>query len=123
MAGKPPFSPPRLYLDEDVHKRLAQALRLRSFDALSAHEAGYWGLSDQEQLAYAAAGGWVLFTFNVRDYVRLHVEWLQTNRPHCGIIVSDQISLGETVRRLLRLLNRVSSEEMANQLYWLQPLK
>lgn len=37
----------RLYLDEDVHKRVASALRLRRFDVVSAHEVGRWGLSDQ----------------------------------------------------------------------------
>ncbi|MBI4455128.1 MAG: DUF5615 family PIN-like protein [Acidobacteria bacterium] len=121
MAGKHPR--PRLYLDEDVHKRLAKALRLRGFEARSAHEIGQLGLSDQEQLDYAAASGLTLFTFHTADYVRLHVEWLKVNREHSGIIVSDQLSLGEVVRRLLHLLNRMSSEKMANQLYWLQMFK
>jgi hypothetical protein len=52
----------RLYLDEDVHRRVASALRLRNFDAVSAHEVERWGLSDEEQLSYAAAKGRVLFT-------------------------------------------------------------
>lgn len=121
----PPKSSPfiRLYLDEDVHKRVAAALRLRHFDVLSAHELGRWGWSDEEQLAFAAAQGRALFTFNPRDYIRLHGEWLQQGREHAGIIVSDQLAIGETVRRLLNLLNRVTADEMRNQLYWLQAFK
>jgi len=61
----------RLYLDEDVHKRVASALRLRRFDVVSAHEVGRWGLSDEEQLTYAAGEGRAIFTFNTSDYQNL----------------------------------------------------
>jgi len=44
----------RLYLDEDVHRRVAAALRLRNFDVIGAHELGRWGLDDEEQLNLAA---------------------------------------------------------------------
>jgi hypothetical protein len=52
----------RLYLDEDVHRRVAAALRLRHFDVVSAHEVQRWGLTDNEQLSYAASEGRALFT-------------------------------------------------------------
>jgi hypothetical protein len=110
----------RLYLDEDVHKRIASALRLRRFDAVSAHEVGRWGLRDAEQLTYAATEGRALFTYNTPDYLRLHLAWLQRGQEHYGIIVSDQLPIGETVRRLLNLLNRVTADEMRNQIRWLQ---
>ncbi|MEW5720055.1 MAG: DUF5615 family PIN-like protein, partial [Chloroflexota bacterium] len=97
----------RLYLDEDVHRRVAVALRLRHFDVVSAHEVGRWGLSDEEQLTLAAAEGRALFTFNPPDYLRLHLNWLQLGKDHSGITVSDQLPVGETIRRLLNLLNRV----------------
>jgi hypothetical protein len=113
----------RLYLDEDVHKRLAFGLRLRHFDVMSVHEVGRWGLSDEEQLAYAAAVGRTLFTFNTPDYLKLHLAWLEQGRDHAGIIVSDQLSLGEITRRLLTLLNRVSAAEIRNQIVWLQVFK
>jgi len=110
----------RLYLDEDVHKRVASALRLRRFDVVSAHEVGRWGLSDEAQLTYAATEGRALFTYNTPDYLRLHLDWLQRGQEHYGIIVSDQLPIGETVRRLLNLLNHVTADEMQNQIRWLQ---
>jgi len=113
----------RLYLDEDVHKRIASALRLRHFDAISAHELGHWGLSDEDQLSYAATNGRAIFTFNTTDYIQLHLNWQKVGKEHGGIIVSDQLPIGETLRRLLNLLNRITAEEMHNQLYWLQAFK
>lgn len=113
----------RLYLDEDVHRRVAAALRLRQFDVVSAHEVGRWGLSDEEQLTLAAAEGRALFTFNPPDYLRLLWNWLHLGKEHSGIIVSDQLPIGETIRRLLNLLNRVTADEIRNQIYWLQSFK
>ena len=113
----------RHYLDEDVHKRVASALRLRHFDVVSAHELGRWALSDEEQLTLAAAERRALFTFNAPDYLRLHSEWLQNGKEHSGIILSDQLPIGETIRRLLNLLNRVTGDEMRNDIRWLQAFK
>lgn len=109
----------RLYLDEDVAPAVADAIRRRGFDALSVHEMRRWGCSEPEQLAYAAAQGRVLFTFNADDFTRLHREWLAAGQPHEGIIVAEQAPVGEITRRLLRLLNRIAADEMHNQLYWL----
>lgn len=113
----------RLYLDEDVHKRVAAALRLRHFDVISAHEVRRWGFSDEEQLTYATMENRAIFTYNTADYLQLHLEWLQGGREHSGIIVSNQLPIGETMRRLLNLLNQVTADEMQNQLYWLQAFK
>lgn len=109
----------RLYLDEDVSDRVASALRLRGFDVLSAHDVERWGLSDQEQLRGATAEGRCVFTFNAPYFCRLHTEWMRQDQEHCGIIVSDQLPIGEVTRRLLRLLNSISADEMRNQVYWL----
>jgi len=113
----------RLYLDEDVHKRLAVALRLRQFDVISVHELGRWGLGDEEQLTLAAQDGRALFTYNVEDYLKLHLAWHTREQTHAGLILSDQLSLSETLRRLLKLLNHVSADEMRGQAYWLQAFK
>jgi len=113
----------RLYLDEDVHRRVASALRLRHFDVVSAHEVQRWGLTDEQQLSYAAEEGRALFTYNAADYLQLHLDWLRSGQEHQGIVISDQLPIGETVRRLLGLLNRVTADDMRNELRWLQALK
>jgi hypothetical protein len=113
----------RLYLDEDIHKRLAVALRLRNFDVTGVHEVKRLGLTDEEQLLHAAAEKRTLFSYNAVDYLRLHTEWSARDQEHFGIIVSDQLPIGETIRRLLNLLNHVAADEIYNQLYWLQLFK
>jgi hypothetical protein len=113
----------RLYLDEDVHKRVAAAPRLRHFDIIAASEAARRVLADLEQLVFAASNGRAIFTYNARDFIRLHFDWMKCGKSHFGIIVSDQASLAETLRRLLRFLNRVPADELMNQIYWLQAFK
>jgi len=120
MADAPERSPfVRLYLDEDVFRSVAVALRARGFDAISAHELQHYGWSDAEQLAYAAAQGRALFSFNVADYVALHREHVASGQPHAGIVVSKQRPLRDTILRLLALLNRVTPDAMRNQLWWI----
>lgn len=75
----------RLYLDEDVFKDIAPALRARGFDAVSVHELGHYGWSDVEHLAYASAERRAIFTFNASDYIALHKKYLaqrETARWH-----------------------------------------
>lgn len=113
----------RLYLDEDVHKRVAAALRLRHFDVTSAHEIDRLGMDDDTQLQFATEHDRALLTFNTTHYLHLHQAWLREHKEHAGIIVSGQLPIGETIRRLLNLLNHVTADEIGNQLYWLQSFK
>lgn len=109
----------RLCLDEDVPPAVAVALRRRGFDAVSGHERGRRGRTDPEQLAYAAGDGGALFTFNAADFLRLHRDWIDSGHTHSGIIVAEQAPVGQLTRRLLKLLNSITADEMRNQIYWL----
>lgn len=113
----------RLYLDEDVHKRVAAALRLRQFDVISIHEYNLQGFSDEEHLRMATSQRRSIVSFNTPDYKKLHAQWLEAGQEHAGIIVSEQLLIGETIRRLVNLLNEVTRDEMTNQLRWLQTYK
>lgn len=44
--------------------------------------------------------------------MQLHGIWLREGRRHAGIIVSDQVHVGQIVRRLLKLLDDRSAQEM-----------
>jgi hypothetical protein len=111
----------RFYMDEDIHNSIGAALRQRGYDALTVREANRNGLSDAEQLAYAAVHNRVLLSFNAADYITLHLEYLAQGQEHAGIVISSQIPIGETVRRLLLLLDQVTADEIRNQLRWLSP--
>ena len=112
----------RLYVDEDaVDKDLIQALRARGVDVITALEAGMIERQDEEQLEYAAVQKRVLYSFNVRDFYRLHTDFLARGRSHAGIILAQQqrYSVGEQMRRLLRLIATKSAEGMRNQVEFL----
>ena len=110
----------RLYLDEDAQRRsFVRALRARQVDVLTAQAAGQIGVPDGVQLSFATEQNRVIFTFNRGDFVRLHKAYLDVNRRHSGIIVSDQLPVGVLLRRLLRLLDARSAEEMENWLEFL----
>jgi hypothetical protein len=113
----------RLFLDEDVHESVAPALRRHGHDVLTVREAERGGLSDAEQLAYAVAESRTLFSFNAADYIALHLAYLAQGQEHAGIVIAKQMPIGETVRRLILLLDQVSADEIRNQLRWLPPLK
>lgn len=112
----------RLYCDEDsVQHALVAALRKRDVDIQTSLEAGTTGQQDDRQLEYAATQGRAIYSFNVGDFCRLHAEWLALARCHAGIVLARQQhdSIGEQMRRLLRLLARVLAEEMHNRLEFL----
>jgi hypothetical protein len=112
--------PIKLYLDEDsLGRALIRALRSRNIDILTANEANLIEVSDQDHLEYATSIGRTIFTFNTRDFDRLHRMYLSTNRHHAGIIVSDQLHVGVILRRLLKLLNARSAADMENWLEYL----
>jgi uncharacterized protein with PIN domain len=66
----------RLYLDEDIHKKVATALRLKGYDVVSAHEVQKQSLSDYRQLEYAVSEGRAIVTFNAGDFDRIHKEYI-----------------------------------------------
>lgn len=112
----------RLYIDEDSMRRaLVSALRARGVDVVTALEAGLAGRADDVQLDYATAEGRVLYSYNISDFCRLHSAYLSAAKAHAGIIMAQQrqFSIGEQMRRLLRLVAARAPEAMQCQLEFL----
>jgi len=111
-----------LYLDEHVRVSLAEGLRTRGVDVMTTQEAGC-SLDDTGRLNFDAKEGRVLLSFNKHHFARIHYEWMEKDRPHAGIILSDQLSVGIIIRRLMRLYFSLSREDMQNRLEYLSAWK
>jgi len=112
----------RLYIDEDaMDKDLVQALRARGVDVMTALDAGMIERSDEEHLDYATAQSRVLYSFNAGDFYRLHTAYMTQGKSHAGIILARQqrYSVGEQMRRLLKLIATKSAEQMKDQVGFL----
>ena len=100
-----------------MDQALVRALRARNVDVLTAQEAAMIERSDAEHLAFAAAQGRTLCTFNVADFWILHGEYLASARSHAGVVLMPQqrFSVGELLRRLLRLVTSLAPDVMTNR--------
>ncbi len=77
----------RLYLDEDLPPPIAQMLRDRGIDAVSAHEEGNIGLDDRAQLRHAIRERRMIATADLADFVALAQELVAANVSHAGMLL------------------------------------
>ena len=108
-----------LFLDEDVDVLVATLLRARGFTALTTREAGQLHNSDAEQLAYAVSQRKTFLTHNRADFEALAKEYWAARQTHYGIIIAVRHPAQEIVRRLLRILNQVTADEMQDQVRYI----
>ncbi len=113
----------KLYQDEDVSVLLAELLKARGYTVVTAHEAGMLGKSDDEQLAYAVSQQKTFLTHNRVDCENLYSEYFQTGRHHYGIIIATQRDEYSLLKRLLIILNAVTSDEIENQIRYILGLR
>jgi hypothetical protein len=112
----------KIYIDEDAgQKGLVNALRSRGLTVLTALEAALIGASDEKQLAYATECDCVLYSHNASDFHRLNTEWVSAGREHAGMILAPQqrFSVGEQLRRILRIRAALSAESMRSRVEFL----
>jgi len=111
----------RFYLDEDsMNRALLMALRQREIDVTTVSEVNREGVSDDEQLLWAGQNNRVICTYNIRDFSKLHNQFLAKNITHAGILLMQQeFSIGERLHGLSVLAASATSEDMSNQMIFL----
>lgn len=106
-----------LYFDENVTVQIAKTLARRGYDVLTALDAEVLGESDERQFEFAVSQARAIVTHDRDDFLRLHLHYLAEGRKHFGIIISPQRqSPSEITTRIITLLDRVTADEMENQL-------
>ena len=95
----------KLYLDEDISPRVAELLRKKGVNAVSAHEKNMRGASDEEQLIAAVNEERVMVTRNRNDFIALTVRFFQDLKPHYGLIIVPYSIPGDDFNLLANLLS------------------
>jgi len=75
------------YLDENLSPRVAEILRARGVDVISAHEVGNTQLDDRSQLRYATNERRAIVTCDIADFTELAGEFIAANIEHAGIVL------------------------------------
>ena len=107
-----------LYMDEDMSALVATLLRSRGLDVTTVPEQSTLGKTDSDQLEFAASLGRCLVTHNRVDFERLHLQFIEEGREHCGIIVVPQKTAYEVVQRVGILVNTLTVDSINNQLLY-----
>lgn len=112
----------RFYIDEDAMRNaFVAALREAELDIVTVADVDRLGYSDNDQLAWATEQGRALYSFNVRDFSRLHTKIMTVGKSHAGIIVvpRQRYSIGDQLGGLLNLSKSCTAEDLVNQLIFL----
>ncbi|WP_368667609.1 DUF5615 family PIN-like protein [Synechocystis sp. LEGE 06083] len=106
----------KFHLDENISHSIALGLRHRSLDVTTTPKAGLLGVSDQEQLQFAASEGRVIFTQDT-DFLKL----AQSFPHHTGIVYCSQRnkSIGQIIQGLVLMWEILEPEEMFNHIEFL----
>ena len=110
---------PKLLLDEHIWVYLAKLLREQGFDVVHVYEVNLATTPDDKVMAYAVDEHRAIVTFNIRHFVPLAVKYFEDGKEHYGVVVSKELSPGELQRRVKKLLESVTAEELMNSVRYL----
>ncbi len=105
----------RFYLDEHIHRAVAQRLRERGIDVLRAQESGLLGADDKSHLNFARRQRRVIVTGDT-DFLRLDGQGVR----HSGIVFIRNVqAVGKVIETLILIYESLDSDEMSGHVeYW-----
>jgi hypothetical protein len=110
---------PKLHLDADAsQKALLEALRKRGHDVTRTPQPGLpFDADDDFQLLWATSQGRIIFTHNIRDFIRKTDQYPQ----HAGILLAHRSSfnLADLIRLLDCALAETNAEDWIGRVRWL----
>lgn len=107
-----------LYTDEDMSALVVTLLRSRGLDVTTVPEQATLGKTDREQLEFATFLGRCILTHNRVDFERLHLQYMDEDKQHFGIIVVPQKNAYEVAQRIGILVSALTADEIMNQLLY-----
>ncbi|HEX5714538.1 MAG TPA: DUF5615 family PIN-like protein [Thermoanaerobaculia bacterium] len=122
----------KLLIDEHYPPSIAEQLRERGHDAVSAQEeADLRGMTDPDLFAEAQHRNSAVLTENVADYMTLDAEYRGRHLAHWGLVLTSNrtfprgksTTVGALVKALDELLREADSEDRSSKVIWLQRSK
>jgi len=108
----------RVYLDEDVSVLIAELLRARGVDAITARDLSMLGKSDEEHFQKSVELERIILTHNRVDFENLYTSFIEEGRDHEGVIVlSRKRDVYNTAHRLIHFFAHHKNTQ--NQLWYL----
>lgn len=104
----------RFYLDHDVSRQTAEALRHLGHDVVTVRELERERAPDERHLFSAHEQDRILVSHNEADFVLLHGAWLmlsvawKIDRPHRGILIIPQWSPARSQWDAVRVAHEIS---------------
>ena len=114
MSDKNKENSPKLLLDEHIWAYLAKLLREQGFDVVHVNEVDLIAAPDEKVVAYAVGEHRAVVTFNIKHFVPLAIQYVEDGKEHYGVVVSKELSRGELQKRVTKLLESVTAEELMN---------
>ncbi|MCP4112204.1 MAG: hypothetical protein GY749_42895 [Desulfobacteraceae bacterium] len=109
----------KIYLNENLSWKIAKALREYGYDVVSSHETGMNTADDEVQFDFAVFEKRAVLTNNFGDFVRLDQEYTSAGKDHYRIIFTTKCTITTIIKRLRKLLENMTAEQMKNQIRWL----
>jgi len=86
---------------------------------MTAQEAGNKGLRDNDQLEFAVSNGMAIITHDRVDFEKLAKDYFALEKNHSGIIIAHRRRPQLIAERLIKILNRFTTDDMANQIVYI----